>query len=147
MLPSGGTPTGTFGGQSFQLPMGNTSAEYPGMVDALLQAGLSGDEIESLIGSPSGGIDFGGLEQALTGGSGAGGAGTAIPGTSSLVPGGTDWGGALGGAAGALGGLYNIYGGAQGGNAQQAVGGGLQGAGGLAQILMSSPQLDRKSVV
>ena len=53
----------------------------------------------------------------------------------------TDWAGAIQGGIGTLGGLYNLYGGIQGGDPLSASAGGLQALGGASSLLQSSPQL------
>ncbi|HEV8714139.1 MAG TPA: hypothetical protein VGX03_15095 [Candidatus Binatia bacterium] len=66
-----------------------------------------------------------------------GGAGGGISGATSS----TNYLGAAQGGLGSLLGLLNLYQGIQGGNPQQGISGGLQGAGGLATLLKSSPEL------
>ena len=135
--------TGSPGG----IPQG-TGALNPGSLSSFLQPGLSAGTTFSM-GAPE---NFGVLNPSP--------AQTLAPGTTfempgsgptSFAPGGsaqtalgagpTDWMGALQSGAGALGGLYNLYGGIEGGDPMAAGAGGLQTIGGLTSLLQSSPQL------
>jgi len=57
------------------------------------------------------------------------------------IPEGTNWSGALQGGASALGGLYNLYGGATSGDPLGAGAGAVQAIGGMTSILQNSPEL------
>jgi hypothetical protein len=135
LTPTSMTFTNTFGG-------GSQTGDQAG-IQTLLEAGFTPDQIQLL---------FGGAEQSLTGGalpdlSGLPGeiSGVTQQRLSALPPApnvpGTNWfGAAQGGIGGALG-LLNLIQATESGSIPGGIGGGLQTAGGLAQLLRSSPQL------
>ena len=103
-----------FDSATFSMPDGSTNPLAPG--------GFQPTSFEMPGGSPTSFAPGGSAQTAL-------GAGP------------TDWMGALQSGAGALGGLYNLYGGIQGGDPMGAGAGGLQTIGGVTSLLQSSPQL------
>jgi hypothetical protein len=140
---SDGRDLSTLGGSFFNGPIGQAQ-QFGGIQNVPTEELLKGvntsdiPNINELFAPSAGGRDY----------SWATGSPSGIPqgalgelGINTSLPGSTDWLGAAQGGAGALGGLYNLFGGVQGGDPGAAAMGGLQSIGGLTSLLQNSPGL------